>query len=144
MTTTNPTGYCPHCQQNVLLTREDIDWPLAILLLCFTGGIGFIIYLIIYYNKPENRCVHCNSVVNPISAPNKNIHEFKTILPETTSDEINPYKISNKNSLQVKEPSLSEENVEKIESEAIKYCPFCGERLMAENYKFCPSCGTKL
>ncbi|MGV9171384.1 MAG: hypothetical protein ACOC44_00465 [Promethearchaeia archaeon] len=52
------TAYCSKCERNVLLVREDIDLPLAIILLIFTAGFGLFIYLIIYYNREENRCVH--------------------------------------------------------------------------------------
>ncbi len=50
-------GYCSTCQQNVLLTREKMNIILAIILFCTC--VGFVIYLIIYLSKPENRCVHC-------------------------------------------------------------------------------------
>lgn len=45
------TAYCSNCQKNVLLVREDIDIPLAIILLVFTAGFGLFVYLIIYYNR---------------------------------------------------------------------------------------------
>ena len=63
MSSSTPIGYCEHCKQNVLLSRQDIDTCLAIILLLFTAGIGLIIYLIIYYSRPKNRCVHCGTEV---------------------------------------------------------------------------------
>ena len=69
MTTTNPTGYCPRCQQNVLLKREEIDTCLAIILLIFTAGIGLLIYLAIYYSKAEDRCIHCGAKITALQSP---------------------------------------------------------------------------
>ncbi len=58
-TTTIVTGYCPMCQHNVLLTREKMDFCIALMLLIFTAGIGLIFY---YYAREKNRCVHCGSI----------------------------------------------------------------------------------
>ena len=63
MPTSNPTGFCPRCNQNVLLTRKDFDTCLAIILLIFTAGIGLIIYLAVYHSKPEDKCVHCGTQI---------------------------------------------------------------------------------
>jgi hypothetical protein len=114
----NPTGYCPRCRQEVLLTREEINWGVAILLLCFTGGIGLIIYLVIYYSKAEDRCIHCNARVLS-RAPQYSL---------------------------VNEPvvSISKQKSETIENENPKYCPFCGEQLESANVRFCSNCGTKV
>ena len=118
MRTKNPIGYCPHCKQNVLLVREDINVPLAIVLLCCTFGIGLIIYLIIYYSKKEDRCIHCNTQVKflpdqyspPIQLPiQPQYRQFKT-----------------------------------IKGESVKYCPLCGEKLDRQYQNFCPRCGSKI
>ncbi len=53
------TGYCPNCQQNVLLKREKLDFCIALMLLIFTAGIGLIYY---YYAREKNRCVHCGTL----------------------------------------------------------------------------------
>lgn len=123
METRNPTGYCPRCRQEVLLTREEINWGVAILLLCFTGGIGLIIYLAVYYSKPQDRCIHCNTRVisrAPQYSQNINIYQNEAV-------------VSNEN-----------QNVEKIENDRPKYCPFCGEQLESSSIRFCPNCGTKV
>lgn len=57
MSYTTPLGYCPQCRQNVLMKREEINYCLAIIL--FFTGIGLLIYLIIYFSKREDKCVHC-------------------------------------------------------------------------------------
>jgi len=123
MATRNPTGYCPRCGQDVLLTREDIDWGIAILLLCFTGGIGLIIYLVIYYSKPQDRCIHCN-----------------TRILSGSSQYSQPSQKSQNQSITSKDI----QKVEHFESEQPKYCPFCGEQLESSNVKFCSHCGTKI
>ncbi|TFG18455.1 MAG: zinc-ribbon domain-containing protein [Promethearchaeota archaeon] len=114
----NPTGYCPRCKQDVLLTREEINWGVAILLLCFTGGIGLIIYLIIYYSKSEDRCIHCNARV--LSRAPQYSHLIEPITPQP------------------------QQKLEAIESNNSKYCPFCGEQLESSNDRFCSNCGTKV
>ena len=115
MTIRNPTGFCPKCNMQVLLIREEINWPLVIVLLIFTGGIGLIIYFIIYYNNPENTCIHCRSkVLNPIAQ-------------EARKPQQNPYQ------------SRTEEK-----SSPSNYCPYCGEYLSNEKEKFCSNCGSSL
>jgi DNA-directed RNA polymerase subunit RPC12/RpoP len=114
MTTKNPVAYCPHCQQNVLLTRREINVPLAILLAIFTGGIGLLIYLAIYYNRPEDRCVHC-----------------RTQIASVVSRESNQL-------------SYESKNIEHIQGERVFYCSFCGEKLVEKGIKFCPNCGSKI
>ena len=116
MTTKNPVGYCPHCQQNVLLTRGEIDACLAIILLIFTAGIGLIIYLAIYYSKPEDRCVHCGTQVSSII--------------RQSSNQIQPNRYS--------------QTFEQIEGERGYYCSFCGEKLGESGLKYCPNCGSKI
>ncbi|MEJ2251116.1 MAG: zinc-ribbon domain-containing protein [Candidatus Lokiarchaeota archaeon] len=138
MTTKNPTGYCPHCKQNVLLTREDIDVCLAIILLIFTAGIGLIIYIAIYYSKPENRCVHCNTIVEPkYNFPNR-----QTQARMTYQDHDNPYVY------QEKVESKSNSNYMPLEatkaySDKQRYCELCGAKIESENQKFCSNCGNK-
>jgi len=129
MTTINPTGFCPHCKQNVLLVREKIDVGLAILLLCFTAGIGLIIYLIIYYSKAEDRCVHCGTQVFPKSTQ----YQQKSALT--------PYQPIK---YQQKEKEISLMSLEESKLTKQKYCVFCGEELENEKIKFCPNCGTKI
>ncbi|TFF86210.1 MAG: zinc-ribbon domain-containing protein [Promethearchaeota archaeon] len=114
----SPTGYCPICKQEVLLTREDINWGVAILLLCFTGGIGLIIYLVIYYSKPEDRCIHCNNRV--ISRAAQSSHVVELVGP------------------------VLNQNDKVLENEEPKYCVFCGEQLESSNVRYCPHCGSKV
>ena len=65
--------YCPYCKKEVFTKREDLNIPLIILLSIFTGGIGTLIYLLIWYNFEENRCVHCKGVcTRPHPIPQEN------------------------------------------------------------------------
>jgi len=138
MTTRNPTGFCPNCKQNVLLVREEIDWPLAIILLCFTGGIGLIIYLIIYYNKNEERCIHCHSQITTLRAPYAQPAELKA------HNSQNPYHFQTETQKQQKSEYKVSESVEGVKTIQANFCPFCGERLENKDAKFCPHCGTKV
>lgn len=120
MSMVNNIGYCPHCKQNVLLKREDIDVCVAIILFFFTAGIGLIVYLIIYYSKPQNRCVNCNSIVSPALSEHMTREEIEA--PEKP----NPYSLTSTN------------------NESIKFCAYCGEAIQSKNTQFCAHCGTKL
>ena len=127
MTTINPTGYCYHCKQQVLLTREDIDFCLALVLLIFTAGIGLIIYLVIYYGKEENRCVHCGATCS---------QSF-----DASGSQIAPH-MSNQPQHQDRTLHV-QEDLEK-EKANINFCPFCGEDFDQIGVKFCPNCGSKV
>ncbi len=122
MTTLNPTGWCPRCQQNVLLKREEIDTCLAIILLIFTAGIGLIIYLAIHYSKAEDRCIHCSA---------------KITAPQTQS----PY-ISQPQTQQTSY-STSVNVSEEVTGFKPIYCALCGEKLDSGTI-FCPNCGSQI
>ncbi|MFX1567972.1 MAG: zinc-ribbon domain-containing protein [Promethearchaeota archaeon] len=124
MTTKNPTGYCPRCQQNVLLKREEIDTCLAIILLIFTAGIGLLIYLAIYYSKAEDRCIHCGARVTSlqISSP----YAYQTQTPIQQQSYSTPGNVS-----------------EEITGSRPNFCALCGEKL-DPGIKFCPNCGSQI
>jgi hypothetical protein len=132
--TTNPTGYCPHCQQNVLLTREDIDICLAIILLIFTAGIGLIIYLTIYYSRPEDKCVHCRTRVSPI--------QTQPVGQIPHQDQAQPYPYTYQT--QPTQGYTASSSVEGIREEEPLFCVYCGEKLKVKGIKFCPNCGNKI
>jgi DNA-directed RNA polymerase subunit RPC12/RpoP len=98
MPTSNPTGFCPRCNQQFLLARKQFDTCLAIILLFFTG-IGFFIYLAVYYNKKKDRCVHCGT---QITFSQRQV-QFQ--------------------------PSTSRNISEEINVTTLNYCPLCGEKL---------------
>ncbi|MFW9951986.1 MAG: zinc-ribbon domain-containing protein [Candidatus Thorarchaeota archaeon] len=125
MTTRNPVGYCPNCKQNVLLVREDINWPLAIILLCFTAGIGLVVYLIIYYSQAEDRCIHCHTQIMAKTA------QYAPAPALKTSSSQNVYQV----------PQQNHQDTEKVQ---IRYCPFCGEPLRDNKAQFCSNCGSKV
>ncbi len=122
MTTKNPMGFCPNCKQNVLLTREPINTMLAIILFCCTFGIGFFIYLIIYYSKSEDRCIHCNTRITALL--NQDLQSSGQL----------PYQ----------QQAQSYQHGGTIEGVKAKYCPLCGENLNNQSQNFCPSCGSKV
>jgi hypothetical protein len=120
MTTTNPTGWCPRCQQNVLLKREEIDTCLAIILLIFTAGIGLLIYLAIYYSRPEENCVHCGAKITAVQYPTQ----------ASSQSQPQSYNVI---------PNISEQ----ITGAKHNFCALCGERLDI-GAKFCQNCGSQV
>lgn len=122
MPTVNPTGWCPRCQQNVLLKREEIDTCLAIILLIFTAGIGLIIYLAFYYSKAEDRCIHCGAKVTAL----------QTQSPYAAQPQIQQSSYSTPT-------NISEE----ITGSRPNFCSLCGEKLDM-GIKFCPNCGSQI
>jgi hypothetical protein len=128
MSTRNRVGYCPNCKQNVLLVREALNWPLMIILLIFTGGIGSIIYLIIYYNKPESRCIHCHTQISVKSE--LGVQASTYVQAENKKTQYNDIN--------------SDIKVKANETSKLKYCSYCGEPLLNELAKFCAHCGSKV
>jgi len=127
MSERNRVGYCPNCSQNVLLVRETLNWPLMIILLIF-GGIGLIIYLIIYYNKPESRCIHCHAQIS--------LKSYSSV-QSSTYVQVEHQKMHHSD-------SNSDIKVKADETLNRKYCSYCGEPQLNELAKFCPHCGTKV
>ena len=123
MTTNNPTGYCPRCKQQVLLTRKDFDTCLAIILLIFTV-IGFFIYLAVYYSRKEDRCTHCGTEITISQSPQSYVFQPQN----QTQPTISPIP-----------GNLPEE----IKGVTPNYCPLCGENLET-GIKFCSNCGSKI
>ncbi|GAH32969.1 unnamed protein product [marine sediment metagenome] len=128
MSTRNVLGYCPSCKQNVLLVREAINWPLAIILLIFTGGIGLIVYGIIYYNKVPSRCIHCHSQIALVSISSvQSSNQIQHISRLGQESDINAVDL-------VEDNKTLQQNI----------CSFCGEALFNKEAKFCAYCGTKV
>ncbi len=124
MTTTNPTGYCNRCNQEVLLKREEIDTCLAIVLLIFTAGIGLLIYLAIYYSKPEDRCVHCGNKITTFQTPS-------------------PYTYQPQPQIQQSAYSTPVNTSEEITGSRPNFCSLCGEKLNPGT-SYCPNCGSQI
>jgi hypothetical protein len=125
MTTLNPTGYCYHCKQQVLLKREDIDICLVLILAIFTAGIGLIVYLAYYYKKEEVHCVHCGATCSQTFDPSES-----QIAPQVSN--------------QPQARLFQEQEAVKEEKADINFCPFCGENFNQAGVKFCPNCGSKI
>ena len=122
------TSYCPKCKMNVLTTREDIDICLVIILCIFTAGIGLLIYLAIYHDKEPNRCVHCKTIVQPITNEQWNTSSDHKSNQIESYQEIKNY---NENSSLVEENSsfCSNCGVQLSDREGLKYCAFCGSKI---------------
>lgn len=114
------TGYCPHCGQNVLMKREEMNAALAIFLFCCCC-IGFIIYLIVYYTKSKNRCIHCGSLC-------------QVYLPTTSSQTAQQLQY---------QPQPDTQYVQTVEQK-VSFCPLCGSKLGKGVQNFCPNCGGKI
>ncbi|MBD3196015.1 MAG: zinc-ribbon domain-containing protein [Candidatus Lokiarchaeota archaeon] len=128
--------YCPKCMKEVNTKREDLDWFLLIILAVFTAGFGVIIYLFIYFDKPENRCMHCNSICEPAKFIQVNNSNYQKPISSTS----NPYQVKEDSSNSNK-PS---EDKDKSESQ-LNYCPSCGSKLSERlEVNFCPYCGFSL
>jgi len=123
MTTRNVVGFCPRCNQQVLLTRKEIDVCLAIVLLIFTAGIGLLIYLAIYYSKVEDRCRLCGTQI--------------------TRDTTQSLYIPSQNQFQTSQNSVPLEESEESLVKEVKYCAFCGEKIAFLD-RFCQNCGIKV
>ncbi len=114
MSTSNPTAFCPRCNQQVLLARKQFDTCLAIVLLVFTV-IGFFIYLAVYYSNTEDRCVHCGTQITF----SQSAVQYQTPQAQYQTSQVPPA------------------------SSTLNYCPLCGEKLDTQ-VKFCPNCGGKI
>lgn len=128
MSTDNAVGYCPSCKQNVLLVRESVNWSLVILLIIFTGGIGLIVYAIIYFNKAPSHCVHCRSQI---------------ALPSTRSVQTSNQIPINSQLKRESEKGIFD-SIEVNKTLKQKFCSFCGEPLHNREAKFCAHCGSKV
>jgi len=133
------TGFCKKCGQNTLLRREDIDICLVIILAIFTAGVGLIIYLIMWYSKDENQCVHCGTIVSPVQTQNTNSEENSLYTYQQAIDEHrNPYRAAEQEI-----NTDSKVSPIRIIGEKILYCPYCGVQL-ENNAEYCPDCGMKI
>jgi hypothetical protein len=128
MSTNNAVGYCPSCKQNVMLVREAVNWALVILLIIFTGGIGLIVYGIVYFNKPPSRCIHCRSQITLNSIENA----------QTSNQIPNNAQLRQENEIHVVD------SVEDNRTSQQKFCSFCGEALHNKEAQFCAHCGSKV
>ncbi len=119
-------GFCPSCNKQVLLKREDIDICLAVILLIFTVGIGLILYLVFYYNKQEDRCNICGIKITSSQSPglygydNQPRNQYASISTITQP---------------------TEEFLEELDIP--RFCPLCGEKIVYGIF-YCPKCGSKI
>ena len=116
--------YCEKCRANVLTKREDLDVGIIIILFIFTAGLGVLIYLVVYYDKNPNRCIHCNSVCKPMLIEYQSDKKLASV--EEKSEKMHNYISIN----EIKEVS--------------KFCYNCGTELDERERKFCPFCGVNI
>ncbi|MHA1339027.1 MAG: zinc-ribbon domain-containing protein [Promethearchaeota archaeon] len=152
-----PNGYCPKCKKIVMATREDFDAALAIFLFCCTGGIGLIIYLIVYYSQPENKCVFCGTQIQPytnqplINQPSYNVNQIQ---PQNISYQTSPTATASSSTAydgkkELESPLMAEPNIGIDKNSGIstenqkKFCPMCGAAIRP-GAKFCQTCGSDL
>ena len=128
MSANSNIGYCPSCKQNVLLVKEAVNWALIILLIILTGGIGLIVYGIVYYNKLPNRCIHCRSQIALSST--RNVQASNQILNNTQLRQENDKDVV--------------DSMEENRTSQKKFCSFCGEALHNKKAEFCAHCGSKV
>ena len=121
----SPLRYCPNCNKNVTTTREDIDIGLAIFLLCCTMGVGFFIYLIVYFSQPETHCIFCSS---------------QTLQPTFSGTSQNTAQFSGE---KVVKQTVREPVAEEGSTSSRKYCPLCGTAF-TRGQQFCENCGGDL
>jgi hypothetical protein len=113
---------------NVLTKRDDIDICLVIILLIFSAGIGLLIYFAIYFGKEPIRCVHCNSIVQPVSIVQR----------VTTSD------VKSNQTSSYQEIEIYKENISNAKENS-GFCPNCGVKLSdRDGLKYCAFCGSKI
>jgi len=110
--------YCPKCKDKVLTKREEINIPLLIILGIFTGGLGAIVYLVIFYNQEQNRCVHCNSICQKVSK-NPDVSRGINNLPQAR----NIYNFC---------PSCGNKLIQLDYTES-NFCSYCGGKLTEGN-----------
>ncbi len=128
-------GYCPYCQKNVYMKKEDFKVGLAILLLVFTAGFGLFIYLMIYLDKQPNRCIYCGTKCQELllssspSAP-ENSESVKSA----------PYQ---KVSITTAQTDFPKKQV--LLQEEARFCMNCGAELENNvDQRYCPACGKKI
>jgi ribosomal protein S27AE len=112
-------GYCSVCQKMVVGKREDFNIILGIILLCFCC-IGFIVYLILYFTRPEDRCPYCKSIIRP---------------PISVQQGAPPTQIQYQPQgspipIQTQQEVISKQN----------FCSNCGSKLELA-VRYCPKCG---
>lgn len=135
-------GFCHKCGKEVYMKREDIDICLCIILAIFTAGIGLLIYMVIYLDKKENRCIHCNSICSPLMDVRSN--PYSQNAHQEIPKQIVYTKQMDRNS-NYTHHSESNNGYEVNDYSEPKFCYNCGSHLHdAKNARFCIFCGAEL
>lgn len=118
--------YCPKCERNVATKEQELNIPLAILLAIFTGGLGLLIYLAIYFDK-RHRCVHCNNVCKTQAINDQPISSYQVVASSG--------QVQKQQTVLELQPTTGR----------VKFCYNCGIELsQKEEAKFCPLCGSNI
>lgn len=116
--------YCSNCRKEVATKREEINVALVILLAIFTGGLGLIIYFIIWSNKDKNRCVHSRTICQYRSSEQLSTEHYQVV----------------NNYGQQQQLSLME-----VRQDHANFCPVCGTEVgERQQINFCAYCGSKI
>lgn len=111
--------YCPKCEKNVFTKKMKFNIGIAIILVIFTGGIGLLIYMVIYLDK-QKRCINCNAFCQDEISDNQTNLNY-----------------------QVQKQILNVEN--QIIDDKTNFCYTCGVTLDDRaSAKFCAYCGTDI
>lgn len=161
------TAWCPNCKKVVMTSRNDIDVGLAIFLFCCTGGIGLVIYLIIYALQPEDRCVFCRSITEPLtnqvnrgypsSQPSQPINRPSGSVPGPSPYPQTSYahqtagptvsgsqkQFAGQKVFESPVQGFNEHTGEPFGTSVNRFCPVCGEPFKV-GQKYCQSCGSDL
>jgi hypothetical protein len=141
--------YCPKCQREVTAIRPEMDFCLLFILL-FTG-IGWLIYIIIYFSQPESRCIICHSHVHeraPNQLPygnqsyaNPQINYQQNAYGNVNAAPQSPYRPPQTVNLQTNQVPVN--NAAPQRTGEVKYCSYCGAEIR-KDAKFCSSCSAPL
>jgi hypothetical protein len=82
--------YCKYCEDYVLATRRETNHILHLLLTLITGGIWFIIWIIVAMNTDKWRCTQCGSIVTTSRPPRPEKIDRNADMVPTESDEYAP------------------------------------------------------
>ena len=138
--------YCPHCEKHVIAKRQDFNLWLFLFLCLVTGGIGAIIYLAVWYNFDENRCIHCKAICQITREPPQNKEVIHSRSDTNRQQNLLERRSGNLVSTNIKLnfcPNCGAQ-VKKTQGNAPRFCPYCGENLIKryslESSKNCSVC----
>ena len=143
-------AYCDICKKEIsdpthkpMETFTKVIWVLVIIA---SLGIGAIVFIIVYANKPKHFCSTCFSKLRFTKEPIKSkAEEEKEITANLSSKEKVMRKTEKAKAL--KRPGekrvVEQDDEEEEDKEEDTYCEFCGEAISSSDTR-CPYCHSKL